>query len=152
MIARQKFESPVRRNQPRRHPVPETTNDFIMNEIMQYLFELQTLEFDENVRGDTENRIAKLRAKIPPPILDHYDRLGARGKKGLALIRHQICTGCHIQVPLGVVLNLKRGGSVCLCDNCQRYLYLPEDAMGALDLAAAPSTGKSSSKQLAYAL
>jgi len=159
MIAHQKFESPVRRNQ-LRGTAPkcaiETSIIFYMkvnmNEIMRKLFELQTLEFDTTLRPDTEERIAELRLTIPLPILSHYERMGTRGKKGVALVSHQTCTGCHMRVPLGVVLNLNHGNDVFLCDNCQRYLYLPDDALEALDLADAPSTGKSRRQQLAHAL
>jgi hypothetical protein len=31
-----------------------------------------------------------------------------------------------MQVPLGVVMTLKRGQDIQLCENCGRYLYLPE--------------------------
>jgi predicted nucleic acid-binding Zn-ribbon protein len=108
--------------------------------IMKHLFELQTLEFDENIRPDSEPRIAELRAKIPAPILAHYDRLGDQGKKGVALLRNQTCSGCHMRVPLGVVMDLRHGEDVCLCDQCRRYLLLKEEdapasAKDAKDLA-----------------
>jgi predicted nucleic acid-binding Zn-ribbon protein len=98
-----------------------------MNGIMQKLFELQSLEFEETIQPNTEERILKLRAKIPGAILSHYDRLCASGKKGVALLRDQICTGCHLRVPLGVVLELKHGEDIRLCENCTRYLYLPRE-------------------------
>jgi len=104
-----------------------------MKEIMQNLFELQLLEFDTTIRSDTEAHIAALRTKIPAPILAHYDRLADQGKKGVALLRNQTCSGCHMRVPLGMVLDVKHGQDVCLCDNCRRYLYLPEEA---------PATGR----------
>jgi len=91
---------------------------------MKNLFELQALEFDKTLHPGTEARIAELRAKIPKPILGHYDRMAERGKKAVALVRNQTCTGCHMQVPLGVVLKLRHDEDVRLCDNCQRYLYL----------------------------
>jgi predicted nucleic acid-binding Zn-ribbon protein len=98
-----------------------------MKEIMKSLFELQLLEFETKVRPATEARIAELRAMIPAPILAHYDRLADKGKKGVALLRNQTCSGCHMRVTLGVVLDLKHGEDVCLCDNCRRYLYLREE-------------------------
>ena len=69
--------------------------------------------------------MAELRAKIPSQILAHYDRLVARGKKGLAAVRGQVCSGCHMQVPLGVVMTLKHGDDIQLCESCGRYLFLP---------------------------
>lgn len=97
-----------------------------MNVLMRNLLELQSLEFDETIRPSTEKRIAELRAEVPEPILGHYDRLGDRGKKGIALVRNQVCTGCHMRVPIAVVIELMHGDDVRLCDNCGRYLYLDE--------------------------
>ena len=122
-----------------------------MNEIMQNLFELQSLEFDETFRPDTDQSIAGLRAKIPAAVLTHYDRLGARGKKGVAFLHNQTCGGCHMHVTLGKLLELKHGDEVRTCDNCGRYLYLPET----VDDEQAPATQKnmvkSAGRQLAHA-
>lgn len=98
----------------------------LMKEIMENLFELQSLEFDKTIRPKTQDRIAELRAKIPAPILAHYDRLADQGKKGVAVVRNQTCSGCHMRLPLGLVLDVRHAQDVCLCDNCRRYLYLPE--------------------------
>jgi hypothetical protein len=99
-----------------------------MNELLQNLVKLQSLEFEKN-KGKTANpAIAELRGKIPPQILGHYDRLVAHGKKGLAAVRDQVCTGCHMHVPIGVVTTLMRDDDIQLCDNCGRYLYLAEAA------------------------
>ena len=100
-----------------------------MQKIMQQLFELQGLEFEQTVPPDQAAHVASLRAAIPQPILAHYDRMRVRGKKGVALVHHQTCSGCHMQVPLGVVLNLKSCDDVRLCETCQRYLYLPADPL-----------------------
>jgi predicted nucleic acid-binding Zn-ribbon protein len=100
-----------------------------MKEIMQHLFELQALEFDITVRMDNEKRIAALRALVPAPILAHYDRLADQGKKGVALVRNQTCSGCHMRVPLGMIMNLRHDQDICLCDNCRRYLFLREDVL-----------------------
>ena len=108
-----------------------------MNQMMRNLFELQALEFEETVKPNTEELVKELRAQIPAPVLAHYQRLCDSGKKGVALLRNQNCTACHMSVPVGVVLSLKRGTDVCLCGNCGRYLYLPEEPAPAADAAAA---------------
>ena len=90
--------------------------------------------------------------RIPAPILSHYDRMVARGKKGVALVRHQTCSGCHINVPLGVVVVLSHGLDVRLCDNCQRYLYLQKETAESFALAASKTATKTSRKQLAHAV
>jgi predicted nucleic acid-binding Zn-ribbon protein len=123
-----------------------------MNELMRILIELQSLEFEETIQPDVEARIAKLRAKIPGPVLSHYDRLGDQGKKGVALLLNQTCTGCHMRVPVAVVFDLKHAEDVCLCDNCGRYLYLPENVVEAGGLAPKKNASKTRRQQLAHAL
>ena len=97
-----------------------------MNELLQNLVKLQSLEFAGVKNKNVEASLAELRGKIPPQILGHYERLVAHGKKGLAAVRDQVCTSCHMHLPIGVVTTLMRDDDIQLCDNCGRYLYLPE--------------------------
>ena len=97
-----------------------------MNELMQNLVRLQSLDFGDTKSENLEASKAEARAKIPAPILGHYDRLIARGKKGLAAVREQVCTGCHMRLPMAVIMTLMHGHDIQLCDNCGRYLYLAE--------------------------
>ena len=98
---------------------------------MQNLLKLQMLEFSEKQDKNTAALIAELRGKIPPQILGHYDRLRVRGKKGLTAVINQVCTGCHMRLPLAVIMTLKHGQDIQLCDTCGRYLYLPSAAENA---------------------
>ena len=97
-----------------------------MKELFEDLVKLQDLELSR--AGKDEKLVAGLRARIPPQILGHYDRLMARGKQGIVAVRHQTCTGCHMRLPIGVISTLMHGTDVQLCDTCGRYLYLPEGA------------------------
>lgn len=97
-----------------------------MNALIKNLLSLQTLEFDVAGKAAHEKQIAELRALIPAQILGHYDRLAVRGKKGVAIIRHQVCYGCHMQVPRSVVLTLMNNKDIQICDCCGRYLYLED--------------------------
>ncbi len=102
-----------------------------MNELMQNLLELQTLEFSQTKDNSTAALIAELREKIPAQIVGHYDRLRVRGKKGLAAVSNQVCTGCHMRLPLAVIMTLKHDQDIQLCDSCGRYLYLAPEAPAA---------------------
>ena len=114
-----------------------------MNELFQNLVKLQSLEFSDDRDAQAEATMAALRALIPAQILGHYDRLVARGKKGVAALRGQVCTGCHMQVPLGVVMTLRHGQDIQLCENCGRYLYLPaENETENVGPAAAPKPAR----------
>jgi predicted nucleic acid-binding Zn-ribbon protein len=99
-----------------------------MNELLQNLIKLQAIEFEETTKKNAGATIAELRGKIPPQILGHYDRLVAQGKKGVTAIRGEVCASCHIRVPIGAITTLKRGEDIQLCENCGRYLYLPDTA------------------------
>jgi predicted nucleic acid-binding Zn-ribbon protein len=90
------------------------------------LLKLQTLDFDKTAQV-SESQRAELRNTIPPQILAHYDRLVARGKKGVALVRNQVCTGCHMRLPIGTINTLMQHNDIQLCDTCGRYLYLQEE-------------------------
>src|SRR5262245_2748786 len=98
-----------------------------MNLVTQNLLKLQAIEFGEVV-ASFATEISELRTQIPLPVLGHYDRLRVRGKKGVAVIRNQTCTGCHMRQPLGKITVLMRGQDIQLCDSCGRYLYLPDPA------------------------
>jgi predicted nucleic acid-binding Zn-ribbon protein len=99
-----------------------------MNNVLRNLLKLQTLEFGEGGDKKVDVQAAQLRGTIPQPILDHYDRLRARDKKGVAVVRNQSCTGCHMRVPIGQITVLMRGEDIQLCETCGRYLYLPDPA------------------------
>jgi predicted nucleic acid-binding Zn-ribbon protein len=112
-----------------------------MNAVIQTLLKLQALEFANQTSRQDEKQIADYRLQIPAPILSHYDRLRVRGKKGVAVVRNQTCSGCHMNQPLGKITVLMRGEDVQLCDTCGRYLYLPDEAESAFveNMAAAES-------------
>jgi len=99
-----------------------------MHAVLQNLLKLQALEFETSPSSSREAQIQELRLTIPAPILGHYDRLRVRGKKGIAVVRNQACTGCHMRQPIGKVTVLMRGEDIQLCDSCGRYLYLPDEA------------------------
>jgi predicted nucleic acid-binding Zn-ribbon protein len=99
-----------------------------MIELLQTLLKLQALAFEEVEDKNSEATIAALRAKVPPQILGHYDRLVVRGKKGVAMVRGQVCTGCHMRLPIGTIMTLKHDEDIQLCESCGRYLYLPPEA------------------------
>ncbi len=96
--------------------------------VIERLLELQTLEMGPEAEAP-ENRpiIDALRKEIPDPILGHYDRLRARGKKGVALVRHGVCSGCQMKLATGVHAALLRDEDIAMCDNCARYLLVAPD-------------------------
>ena len=119
-----------------------------MNSTIQNLLKLQSIEFGDEKGG--EKQIAELRAGIPEPILGHYNRLRARDKKGVAVVRNQVCTGCHMRLPIGVITILMQDRDIQLCDSCGRYLYLePQAAAPAEPVAPVKPVKKRKAKPVA---
>jgi hypothetical protein len=121
-----------------------------MNALLQNLVTLQSIEFggvkDKNDKN-AEASLAELRAKIPSQILAHYDRLIAHGKKGIVAVHGQVCSGCHMQVPLAVVMTLRHDQDIQLCESCGRYLFLPPEAPAeTVEPAASPKPEKKTRK------
>jgi len=100
------------------------------------MLKLQALEFGPSMDKKAEAQAAELRGKIPQPFIGHYDRLRARGKKGLAVVRNQVCAGCHMHVPIGQITVLMRGEDIQLCESCGRYLCL----LGPAETESPPQT------------
>ncbi len=78
-----------------------------MNGILQNLLKLQRLDFGEQPKNASQ--AAALRAAIPSTMLQQYERLRARGKKGIALVHNRVCTNCRMQVPIAVAWNRHSG-------------------------------------------
>jgi predicted nucleic acid-binding Zn-ribbon protein len=95
-----------------------------LNELLQNLIKLQSLQFGEKKDKGVMAAMTELRTKIPSQILAHYDRIVAKGKKGITMVRDQVCTGCHMRVPIGAIMTLRHGEDIQLCESCGRYLYL----------------------------
>ena len=51
-------------------------------------------------RRQVEDAINSLRAKLPEPILGHFDRQKSRGKLGIAPVRGGVCGACHLKMPV----------------------------------------------------
>ena len=119
-----------------------------MNELLQNLIKLQSLEFEETTEKTADPAIAELRGKIPPQILGHYDRLVAHGKKGLAAVRDQVCTGCHMQVPIGVITTLMHDKDIQLCEvAADIFIWRKQRKAEAPKPAAKPGPAKKPRKQ-----
>jgi hypothetical protein len=110
-----------------------------MRTIVENLLTLQKLLLPPAApTPEQQAKITELRKLVPPPVLTHFDRLVVRGKNGVALVRHGVCTECHIRVPIGTLAGLIAPRDVYLCDSCSCYLLLPlEEVPGALSQTAA---------------
>jgi hypothetical protein len=111
-----------------------------MSTTMETLYELQgLLLFSKASAATRESQARELRAAIPPPILAHFDRLIAQGRKGVALVRRGVCGECHLRVSAATAASLVRPDDIYLCENCGCYLMLAPDESTAPVPPAAPA-------------
>jgi hypothetical protein len=104
-----------------------------MKNPIELLFNLQTLELAPDAQSpDNAAEILRLRQKIPTPILAHYDRMRARDKKGVALVRNSVCSECHMRLASGIAAALLRAEDVMICDTCGRYLHIVKESVSAI--------------------
>jgi len=117
-----------------------------MSDHITNLLKLQSIDFKETTEANSEAVRTQLRSSIPQPVLAHYDRLFARGKKGVAIVRNQVCTGCHMRLPIGTINTLLQRQDVQLCDSCGRYLYIPEQTEAPVAEAVPVKPAKAAAK------
>jgi predicted nucleic acid-binding Zn-ribbon protein len=99
-------------------------------ELVRLDVQLRKTDKETTERGRVEEAINSVRAKLPAPILGHFDRQKSRGKLGIAPVRGGVCGACHLKMPLGHVAELRhKQDDLALCDNCGTYIYLPPDEM-----------------------
>lgn len=105
-----------------------------MKEIAENLLLLQNLELGAERVAKGGAAPEELRQRIPAQVLQHYDRLRARGKKGIAYVRNGVCGQCHMQVAVGLLASLHRHDNIYRCENCGAYLLVVKEPP-ALELA-----------------
>ena len=93
---------------------------------------------------ESEALIESLRANIPLNVLLQHDRLRARGRQSVAEVRNGVCSGCHMSLPSGTLLEVKREAAIVKCDYCGRFIFAVEDEPGP---SAKPSPMEKSSSR-----
>ena len=72
-----------------------------------------------------------LQASVPAPVLAHFLRLVVNGGRGVAIVRHGVCSECHIRLPSSLVAELVQPDEDPVCAYCGRFLLLPEEELPA---------------------
>ena len=94
-----------------------------MKQVIEHLLVLQRLSLDsKRLTAEQEREINERRKKVPAPILDHFDRLMARGKKPIAMVRSGVCGECHLRISIGTLARVACATEIHQCGNCGRFL------------------------------
>jgi predicted nucleic acid-binding Zn-ribbon protein len=120
-----------------------------MKNVIEILVELQNIEMGpspDSTANKTE--VKRLKQSIPAQILAHYDRLLVRGKKGVALVKHGVCSECHMALASGTHAQLLRAEDIVICGSCGRYLWAISEEPAAPPVApASAKNGKTAPKK-----
>lgn len=87
--------------------------------------------FDDETRLQSEHLVSaraerdQLFANLPKALSSLYSRISTRIRDGIAVAeaRNGACTACFMALRPQVMAEVRRGGEVITCDNCNRILY-----------------------------
>ena len=114
--------------------------DAAMTKLTQDMLALQTLlRLGDSTSLDQKAQIETLRNEIPAPILAHFLRQIALGRRGIALVRSGVCGECHIRLSHAMVHMLGRTNDLLVCETCGSFVALaPEEAAAAVKPVVLP--------------
>ena len=80
--------------------------------------ELATLEADRD----------QLAAAVDESVLPRYERLRkSKGENVLVGVAHGVCGGCHMKLPVQIIVSCQGHQDIVSCPNCGRILYYTRD-------------------------
>jgi hypothetical protein len=110
-----------------------------MNDMMLKLLEAQkTLLLHPGVSAENTRLIEQLRATVPAPVLAHFLRLVAQGRRGVAVVDHGVCTECHLRLPASLAAVIGDSTDLHVCEQCGSFLVATKSTTA----APAPVAGR----------
>lgn len=81
----------------------------------------------EELKNLTADRTG-VSAEVDEVVRARYQRLfDNKGGKVVVGIQHGVCGGCHMRLPVQIVVQVRAGQEVTTCPNCARILYYTRD-------------------------
>ncbi|MDD5475820.1 MAG: C4-type zinc ribbon domain-containing protein [Syntrophales bacterium] len=69
----------------------------------------------------------KIRSRIASALIKKFDLIrGRRNGKAVVAVRHEVCDGCHMNIPPQMFNDLIRSETLILCPHCSRIIYFEE--------------------------
>jgi predicted nucleic acid-binding Zn-ribbon protein len=99
--------------------------------------EVGRLEAEERALGAREQQLeaelSELRARraelcglVPRDLLERYERIAARRRPVVVLVKKELCEGCRVDIPPQDYIEILRGERIVACGRCQRILVHAE--------------------------
>lgn len=86
--------------------------------------ELENMGFKIDGLGELQQARSDLAGKIPPPLLNRYERLAGHFKLAILPVTGDKCLGCFVKLPTSFFSAALRT-ELLTCENCGRMLYIP---------------------------
>ena len=86
--------------------------------------ELKSLGFKLNGLEELQDARNKLVRKIPPALLQRYERLAKHYTMAILPVTGDLCLGCFGKLPTSFFSATSRR-ELQTCENCGRFLYIP---------------------------
>lgn len=88
-------------------------------------------EFDSQLKAERSEyesetaRRAEVFATLPTTLAEVYNRLAQRSRDGIAVaeVVNGACSACHMSLRPQVMLEVKKGEEIIICESCSRILY-----------------------------
>ncbi len=101
----------------------KTIQDLLRIRELQKLMQRRGLSADEIDAYRAEEE--ELRRRIPPFVIEHFDRLEESGKPGIADIgENGTCSACGAKIPESEIEYIKKNRNIGVCDSCFAFLYI----------------------------
>ncbi|MEG2202810.1 MAG: C4-type zinc ribbon domain-containing protein [Christensenellaceae bacterium] len=71
--------------------------------------------------------VQKAAQNVDETLMQRYKAIKQHRANPIAKLNNDRCEGCNMQLPSGVLQNLKIEGNIVECENCGRILYVTED-------------------------
>lgn len=75
-----------------------------------------------------DERIERLRRKLPGPVIAQFDALIVAAPDAVAQLADGVCLGCHQMLPARVAAAVRYSKGLEQCDHCGRFLFCASNA------------------------
>ena len=93
-----------------------------IEEIKEKLEEVQIQYMPK--KAEKEN----IASKISPEILPVYEKIKKKDGTVLALAKNEVCTGCHMNIPPQLFIEVLTLSRIIQCPSCKKILYCEEES------------------------
>ena len=90
--------------------------------------ELTGIPIRKEGMDDLDQKIEKLRRRLPAEVVSHYDRLARQYADPLSMLAGDVCQGCQQRISRRAIVLAGRSHEVIQCEHCGRFIFARTNA------------------------